>query len=414
MRIKNFLFISIIRDLLHAYFVKYLSPINLNYLWNLGSLAGFFLVFQIITGFFLTMFYTPHIFYAFQSVEHIMRDIAYGWFIRYLHSNGASFFFLIVYIHIGRGLYYSSYQYPRNLLWFSGVLIYFLMMATGFLGYVLPWGQMSYRAATVITNSLTVIPLVGKLIVYWVWGGFAINNATLNRFFTLHYILPFIISLIVLYHLYILHQTSSNNSLGLKTIKIDKINFYPFYTSKDLFGLVFFLLSYLLFVFFFPESLSHSDNYIPANPLVTPSHIVPEWYFLPFYGILRSISDKTYGIIIMFLSIFCILFLPYLDKCHIKSNKFKPINNLFYWLFIVNFIFLGYLGSQTPTNINILVGLLCTHYHLLYIFFIIPIINLFYKNYIILKHKKRYRVKYKRLKWIYFSGSAYNRSVYNR
>jgi quinol-cytochrome oxidoreductase complex cytochrome b subunit len=380
MRLDNIFIFSTVRNLGHAYFVKYLSPVNLNYLWNLGSLAGFFLAFQIISGFFLTMFYTPHILYAFQSVEHIMRDIEYGWLIRYLHSNGASFFFLIIYIHIGRGLYYNSYNYPRNLLWFSGILIYFLMMGTAFLGYVLPWGQMSYWAATVITNFLTVIPLIGKLVVYWVWGGYSINNATLNRFYTLHYILPFIIAVLVLYHLYILHQTSSNNALGVRTVKMDKVNFYPFYTTKDLFGLIVFLMFYLLFVFFYPESLSHSDNYINANPLVTPAHIVPEWYFLPFYGILRSISDKTYGIIIMFISIFCFVLLPFLDRSYIKSNVFKPLNRIFYWFFILNFIFLGYLGSQVPTEINILLGLIATHFHLLYIFYILPILNIFYRN----------------------------------
>lgn len=383
MRFQNIFILSTLQNLMHAYFVKYLSPINLNYLWNLGSLAGFFLAFQIVTGFFLTMFYTPHILYAFQSIEHIMRDVQYGWLIRYLHSNGASFFFLIIYMHIGRGLYYSSYNYPRNLLWFSGIIIYFLMMGSGFLGYVLPWGQMSYWAATVITNFLTVIPVVGKIIVYWVWGGFAINNATLNRFFTLHYLLPFVLSIFVLYHFYILHKTSSNNSLGIKTYKIDKINFYPFYTSKDLFGLVFILIFYLIFVFFYPELLSHSDNYINANPLVTPSHIVPEWYFLPFYGILRSISDKTYGILIMFISIFCVGLLPYFGKVYIKSNVFKPLNIFFYWFFVFNFIYLGYLGSQTPTTINILIGLICTHYHLLYVFYIIPILNYFNRRYVI-------------------------------
>jgi len=221
------------------------------------------------------------------------------------------------------------------------------------------------------------------LIVYWVWGGYSINNATLNRFYTLHYLLPFVIAVLVAYHLYILHQTSSNNALGIKTIKMDKVNFYPYYTTKDLFGLVVFLILYLIFVFFYPEILSHSDNYINANPLVTPTHIVPEWYFLPFYGLLRSISDKTYGIIMMFMAIFCFILLPYLDKSYLKSNVFKPLNRIFYWLFVLNFIFLGYLGSQMPTEINIILGLIASHYHLLYVFYIIPVLNIFYRKHLI-------------------------------
>lgn len=387
MRIRNIFVLNIIKEISHAYLIKYLSPVNLNYLWNFGSLSGVFLGIQLISGFFLTMYYTPHIDYAFFSVEHIMRNVEYGWLIRYIHSNGASFFFLAVYIHIARGLYYNSYVYPRHLLWFSGVIIYFLMMGTAFLGYVLPWGQMSYWAATVITNLLTVLPIVGKIIVYWIWGGYSINNATLSRFFTFHYILPFIIVVLVLYHIYILHETGSSNPLGIKTIKANKINFYPFYITKDLYGLVIFIFFFSLFVFFYPEYLGHSDNYILANPLVTPSHIVPEWYFLPYYGILRSISDKTYGIISMFISIFCLFLLPYIDNIYFKTNLVKPINKCMYWLFVLNFIFLGYLGSQMPTNLNIQLGLLSFHFHSLYIFYIIPILNNYYYNNWIVLHK---------------------------
>ena len=283
------------------------------------------------------------------------------------------FFFFIIYIHILRGLYYGSYAYPRTLVWFSGILIYLLMMGSAFLGYVLPWGQMSYWAATVITNFLTVIPYIGKDIVYWVWGGFAINNATLNRFFSLHYILPFILTVLVLYHIYILHKTGSSNPLGIKMYKLDKIPFYPYFVIKDIFGLILIFIPYCMYVFFYPEVLGHSDNYIKANPLVTPTHIVPEWYFLPLYGILRSILDKTYGLLIMFLSILCFLLLPYLDKSSFRTNNYKVLNRQFFWIFVFNFLFLGFLGCQTPDYPYLELGLICTHIHLLYFFLFIPL-----------------------------------------
>lgn len=382
-KMSNVLFLNFVYSKFYSYLVKYPSPMNLNYMWNFGSIAGLFLIIQIVTGLFLTMFYTPHIDYAFNSVEHIMRDISYGWLIRYLHSNGASFFFLIVYAHILKGLYYGSYTQSRILVWFTGIIIYILMMGAAFLGYVLPWGQMSFWAATVITNFVTVIPLVGKQIVYWVWGGYAINNATLNRFFSLHYLLPFVIAVLSAYHLYILHKPTASNPLGVKTDKIDKIPFYPYFIVKDLFGYVLIFIPFSAFVFFYPEMLSHSDNYIKANPLVTPPHIVPEWYFLPLYGILRSILDKTYGIIIMFISLFCLFFLPFLEKSFIRSKMFKPFNRIFFWLFTFNFIFLGFLGSQTPDYPFIELGLICAHLHLLYFFFFIPMSVLFEKGFLL-------------------------------
>lgn len=369
---NNFLLVNVAAKNFYSFLVKYPTPININLLYNFGLLSGFFLGVQILSGFFLTMFYTPHIDYAFDSVEHIMRDVNYGWFVRYMHSNGASFFFLVVYIHMLRGLYYGSYQHPRTLVWFSGVIIYILMMGTAFLGYVLPWGQMSYWAATVITNFVTVIPFIGKDLVYWIWGGYSINNATLNRFYSLHFILPFVILVLVVYHIYVLHKMGSSNPLGIRAYKLNKIPFYPYFIVKDLLGVLVILIPFSYILFFYPDLLGHSDNYIKANPLVTPPHIVPEWYFLPFYGILRSISDKTYGIIIMFISLICLFLLPYLDKSE-TLLKFNSKHRKDFWFFIFNFIFLGYLGSQTPTFPIIEVGLVCTHFHLLYIFFYIPV-----------------------------------------
>lgn len=376
-KFNNYLFLDFIGEKMYSYLVKYPTPINLNYLWNFGPLAGLFLVVQILSGFFLTMFYVPHIDYAFNSIEHIMRDVNNGWLVRYIHSNGASFFFAVIYIHILKGLYYGSYQYPRHLVWFSGVLIYILMMGTAFLGYVLPRGQMSYWAATVITNMLTVIPVVGKEIVYWVWGGYAINNATLARIFSLHYLLPFVIALIAVYHLVQLHKMGSGNELGVKSLVWNKIAFLPYFLIKDIFGISLLFIIYLSFLFFLPEELGHSDNYIMANPLVTPSHIVPEWYFSPFYGILRSILDKTYGIIIMFVSMVVLFLLPLLDKDLIRTKSFKVINRIFFWIFVMNFIFLGYLGSQAPVSPYIELGVISAHFHLLYFFLFLPVCTLF-------------------------------------
>jgi quinol-cytochrome oxidoreductase complex cytochrome b subunit len=368
-KLSNILFADFAVRKFYSYLIYYPSPMNLNYFWNFGFMSGIFLIIQFVSGIFLSMFYTPEVDHAFASVQHIMRDINYGWLIRYMHSNGASFFFIMIYIHILKGIYYGSYQKPRMLVWFTGVIIYILMMGTAFLGYVLPWGQMSYWAATVITNFLTVIPYFGKDIVYWVWGGYSINNSTLNRFFSLHYLLPFIIAVLSLYHIFQLHKAGSSNPLGIRSSKLDKVNFYPFFLVKDLFGIFISLVFYAIFVFFFPESLGHSDNYINANPLVTPAHIVPEWYFLPMYGILRSISSKTYGIILMFLSLIILFFLPFLDREIIKNKNYKPFNRIIFWVFVFNFLFLGYLGGQLPVTPYIELGLICSHIHLLYFLF---------------------------------------------
>ena len=371
--LNNILFVNFISKALYSYLIKYPTPMNINYLWNFGFMSAIFLVIQIISGLFLTFFFTPHVDLAFFSVEHIMRDVNYGWLIRYIHANGASFFFFLVYVHILKGIYYGSYYFPRTLVWFTGCIIYILMMGTAFLGYVLPWGQMSYWAATVITNFVTVIPVVGKDIVYWVRGGYSINNATLNRFFSLHYLLPFVIAVLSAYHIYQLHKSGSSNELGIRSHYLNKISFYPYFLVKDFFGLFIVLFLFSIFVFFFPEAFNHSDNYIKANPLVTPAHIVPEWYFLPLYGILRSILNKTYGIIIMFVSLLVLFLLPFIDKSLIKNKTFKPFNRTLFWFFGFNFLFLGYLGSQTPVFPYIELGLICAHFHLLYFFLLIPL-----------------------------------------
>lgn len=371
--LNNILFVNFVSKALYSYLIKYPTPMNINYLWNFGFMSAIFLVIQIVSGLFLTFFFTPHVDLAFFSVEHIMRDVNYGWLIRYVHANGASFFFFLVYIHILKGIYYGSYYFPRTLVWFTGVIIYILMMGTAFLGYVLPWGQMSYWAATVITNFVTVIPVVGKDIVYWVWGGYSINNATLNRFFSLHHLLPFVIALLSAYHIYQLHKSGSSNELGIRSHYLNKISFYPYFLVKDFFGLFIILFVFSIFVFFFPEAFNHSDNYIKANPLVTPAHIVPEWYFSPLYGILRSILNKTYGIIIMFVSLLVLFALPFVDKSLIKNKTFKPFNRTLFWFFSFNFLFLGYLGSQAPVYPYIEFGVICSHFHLLYFFLLIPL-----------------------------------------
>lgn len=379
-KLNNLFLFNVIFKQVYTHLIKYPTPINLNYLWNFGFMAGVFLMIQIFSGLFLTFFYTPHIDLAFFSVERIMRDVNYGWLIRYIHANGASFFFFIIYVHILKGLYYGSYYFPRTFVWWTGCLIYILVMGVAFLGYVLPWGQMSYWGATVITNLLTVIPVIGQDVVHWVWGGYSINNATLNRFYSLHYLLPFVILLLVVYHVYQLHKAGSSNELCIRSVYMNKIPFYPYFLLKDLFGLSIVLIFFSFFVFFFPEAFNHSDNYIQANPLVTPTHIVPEWYLLPLYGILRSILNKTYGIIVMFLSITVIFLLPFLDKSLIRSKSFKPLNRILFWFFVLNFVFLGYLGSQLPVYPYIELGLICAHFHLLYFFFFIPV-SVFFEFY---------------------------------
>src|SRR5579871_4700535 len=308
---------------------EYPTPRNLNYMWTFGSLAGIVLVIMILTGIILAMHYTPNSALAFNSVEHIMRDVNYGWLIRYIHMNGASMFFIVVYLHIFRGLYYGSYKAPRELLWLIGIVIFILMMATAFMGYVLPWGQMSFWGATVITNLFSAIPLVGQHIVTWLWGGFAVDNATLNRFFALHYLLPFVIAAMVVLHIIALHRFGSNNPLGIDMKgPQDSIPFHPYYTVKDMFGLGVFMIFYAALVFFYPNLFGEPDNYIPANPLSTPSEIVPEWYFLPYYAILRSIPNKLLGVLAMFGSLLLVLILPLTDLSRIRSSQFRPAMKL--------------------------------------------------------------------------------------
>jgi ubiquinol-cytochrome c reductase cytochrome b/c1 subunit len=333
----------------------YPTPRNLSYWWNFGSLAGIMLVIMIVTGIFLAMQYTPHVNYAFDSVERIMRDVNYGWLMRYLHMNGASFFFILVYIHLFRGLFYGSYKTPRELLWMLGVVILLLMMATAFMGYVLPWGQMSFWGATVITNLFSAIPLVGQDIVTWLWGGFAVDNPTLNRFYSLHYLLPFVIVAVVGLHLIALHQHGSGNPLGIDSKgPQDSIPFHPYYTVKDMFGLGVFLIVYAAFVFYMPNALGDPQNYVPANPLQTPPEIVPEWYFLPFYAMLRSVPDilfiqaKLAGVIAMFSSIFVLFFLPWLDTSRVRSAHFRPVYKWVFWLLLLDVIMLGWVGAHRP------------------------------------------------------------------
>ena len=361
--------------------VDYPTPRNLNYWWNFGSLAGFFLLVQIITGVILSMHYTAHVDHAFDSIEHIMRNVNHGWLIRYIHMNGASFFFIVVYIHIFRGLYYGSYKAPRELLWWLGIIILLLMMATAFMGYVLPWGQMSFWGATVITNLFSAIPLIGDNITQWLWGGYSVDNPTLSRFYTLHVLLPFLIVGVVVLHIVALHTHGSNNPLGIdRKGPQDSIPFHPFYTIKDLFGLSFALTIFFAVVFFAPDFLGHPDNYIPADPLKTPAHIVPEWYFLPFYAILRAIPDKLGGVIAMFSAIFVLFLLPWLDTSKVRSATFRPIYKILFWIFLIDAIVLGWVGSKPAEGIYIIISRIATLYYFLHFLILLPLLGKFERN----------------------------------
>lgn len=358
-----------------SHFAEYRTPKNLSYMWSMGSIAGIALVIQIITGIVLAMHYTPHVDYAFDSVEHIMRNVNYGWLIRYTHAVGASMFFVAVYLHIFRGLYYGSYKHPRELLWQIGIVIFILMMATAFMGYVLPWGQMSYWGATVITNLFSAIPVIGESIVTWLWGGFSVDNPTLNRFFSLHYLLPFIIVGVVLFHIIALHQHGSNNPKGIDVkAPEDTIPFHPYYTIKDLFGFGIYFLIFAFFIFYEPNYLGHPDNYIPANPLVTPAHIVPEWYFLPFYAILRAIPSKLGGVICMFSAIGILFFLPWIDSSKVRSANYRPMYRIAFWLFVVDCLMLGYIGGQPPEGAYIPIGRAVTAYYFFHFLILLPLI----------------------------------------
>ena len=356
--------------------VDYPTPRNLNYWWNFGSLAGIFLLIQIITGIVLAMHYTPTIEGAFASIEHIMRDVNYGWLIRYIHMNGSSFFFIVVYIHVFRGLYYGSYKSPREVLWWLGLVILLLMMATAFMGYVLPWGQMSFWGATVITNIFSAVPVVGTTIVEWLWGGFSVDNALLNRFFALHYLFPFLIVAVVILHIVALHTHGSNNPLGIdKKGPQDSIPFHPYYTIKDLFGLSFVLTIFALVVFYAPDYLGHPDNYIPADPLKTPAHIVPEWYFLPFYAILRAVPDKLGGVIAMISSILILFVLPWLDTSKVRSATFRPMYKKLFWILLVDIVILTWIGGSPPEGNFILIGRIATIYYFTHFLILIPLVG---------------------------------------
>ncbi|MFW2436538.1 MAG: cytochrome b [Parvibaculales bacterium] len=363
--------------LAHDSFVDYPTPKNLNYWWTFGGILSFCLVTQIITGIILAMHYTPHVDFAFNSVEHIMRDVNYGWMLRYIHANGASMFFIAVYIHMFRGMYYGSYKAPREVLWILGVIIYILMMAAAFMGYVLPWGQMSLWGATVITNLFGAIPLVGENIAIWLWGGFSVDNPTLNRFFSLHYLIPFLIAGVVVLHIWALHVPGNNNPVGISVKgKQDTVPFHPYYTVKDGFALTLFLILFSYFIFFAPNVLGHADNYIPANPLVTPAHIVPEWYLLPFYAILRAVPDKLGGVVLMFGAIFVMFLLPWLDTSKVRSARYRPLFRQFYVLFILDCLLLGYLGAQPAEGVYIVLARVGTVYYFAHFLLILPILGL--------------------------------------
>ena len=364
---------------------EYPTPRNLNYWWNFGSLAGIVLVIMIVTGIVLAMQYTPHVDYAFDSVERIMRDVNYGWLLRYIHMNGGSFFFALVYIHIFRGLYYGSYKEPRELLWLLGVALFLLMMATAFVGYVLPWGQMSYWAAKVITNMFSAVPLIGDYIVTWLWGGFTVGNPTLNRFYSLHYLLPFVIIGVVILHLWALHRFGSNNPLGIEAKgPQDKIPFHPYYTVKDAFGLGVFLVLFAAILFFAPNSLGEPINYVEANPLVTPAHIVPEWYFLPYYAILRSVtfdiwflSAKLIGVVLMFGSTLILFLVPWLDRSPVRSARFRPWYKWFFWIWVFDVAVLTWVGANPPEPPYLYIGQVGTVWYFSHFLVILPLLSIF-------------------------------------
>ena len=370
-----------IGNLVYSSFVAYPTPRNLNYWWTFGGILTFMLVVQIVTGVVLAMHYTPHVDFAFNSVEGIMRDVNYGWLLRYIHSNGASFFFVAVYIHMARGMYYGSYKEPREVLWILGVILFLLMVVTGFMGYVLPWGQMSFWAATVITNLFSAIPVVGGSIVTWLWGGFAVGNPTLNRFYSLHYLLPFVIAGVVVLHIWALHVAGQNNPTGVdaKTEK-DTVAFTPYATIKDSFFIGLFCIVLAWFIFYIPNYLGHSDNYIPANPGQTPTHIVPEWYYLPFYAILRGIPNKLLGVTALAASIIVLAFMPWLDTSPVRSANYRPLYRQFLFIFFAAVIGLGYLGSQEPTGGYVIAARILTIYYFAFFFVILPLLGLFEKT----------------------------------
>ena len=364
--------------LVHSSFVAFPVPRNLNYFWTFGAILIAFLGIQIITGVWLAMHYDPSSANAFESVEHIMRDVNYGWLLRYAHANGASMFFVAVYVHIFRNLYYGSYKAPREVLYLLGVIIYLLMMATAFLGYTLPWGQMSFWGATVITNILAAIPVVGDTIQSLLWGGYSVGNPTINRFFSLHFLLPWMIAGVVVLHVWALHVTGQNNPAGIpiKSSK-DAVPFTPYATIKDVFAVVVFMILFAWFIFYQPNYLGHADNYVPANPSVTPAHILPEWYFLPFYAILRAVPDKLGGVILMFGAVLILAFAPWLDTSRVRSCNYRPVYRVFFWVFLVNAILLGWLGAKPPEGGYVLASRICTVYYFAHFLIVMPLVGLF-------------------------------------
>jgi ubiquinol-cytochrome c reductase cytochrome b subunit len=360
----------------------YEVPRNLNYMWNFAVLAGFALMLQIVTGIVLAMHYAPSGPIAFQSVEHIMRNVNQGWLIRYAHANGASFFFIVTYIHIFRGLYYGSYKAPREMVWLLGLVIFLLMMATAFMGYVLPWGQMSFWGAKVITGLFGAIPLVGEPIQQWLLGGFAPDNAALNRFFSLHYLLPFVIAGVVILHIWALHIPGSSNPTGvdIKSPR-DTLPFHPYYTAKDGFGLGVFLILFAAVTFFAPNYLGHADNYIPANALSTPAHIVPEWYFWPFYAILRAFTvdfilpAKLWGVLAMFAAILLLFFLPWIDRSPVRSGSYRPTFRMFFWILVIDVLILGWVGGLPAEEPYVMISQLATMYYFAHFLIILPIVS---------------------------------------
>ena len=366
--------------------ISYPTPTNLNYFWGFGSISGFLLIGQVLSGILLAMHYSPDVFLAYNSVEHIMRDVSHGWFIRYCHSGGAAMFFIIVYIHIGRAFYFRSYR--KISLWFSGIVIFLIMMATAFLGYVLPWGQMSLWGATVITNLFGAFPIIGKYIVNWLWGGFSVDNPTLKRFFVLHFVLPLVLLVLSGLHIILLHISGSTNPLGICS-KLDIIRFYPKFIIKDIAGFLALIGFLVLFtVFFLPNALGHPDNYIKANAMVTPPHIVPEFYFLPFYAILRAIPNKLLGVLAMFSAILILFFLPILGSFHCKSSKLVKLNQFFFWMFIFNFLLLGWLGSCIVEQPYVLISQISSIFYFSFFLVILPILSSFENKIIVITKLK--------------------------
>ena len=374
--------------ILNSYLIDAPTPANISYLWNFGSLLGLCLVIQIVTGVTLAMHYTPSVSEAFNSVEHIMRDVNNGWLVRYLHANTASAFFFIMYLHIGRGLYYGSYKAPRTLTWAIGTVIVILMMATAFLGYVLPYGQMSLWGATVITNLMSAIPWIGQDIVEFIWGGFSVNNATLNRFFALHFLLPFVLAALVVMHLIAYHDVvGSGNPLGISG-NYDRLPFAPYFVFKDLITIFLFFIVLSVFVFFMPNALGDSENYVMANPMQTPPAIVPEWYLLPFYAILRSIPNKLLGVIAMFAAILALMVMPITDLSKLRGVQFRPLSKIAFFVFVANFLVLMQLGAKHVETPFIEFGQISTVLYFGHFFVIVPVLSIIENSLVEIATKK--------------------------